>query len=974
MASSSFEADRQIVNLPPTWFEAGITLEQIRSCFAEAKEEIRIASGFFTIKGWGLIRRYTDGKRVYLLVGIDEPGEERARAFLVKEILHDLATGRDRDRRQSVQDLVEKMESGLLRMVDARATSHHAKLYIVDRSIAIVASANTTGRGFLDQKEAGGLYGPLLIERFIEQYPDSNITSDLIESLHQFIEVQVANYIHKFDEYFAIAKDITQELLDALKRWLELALPWEIYLKTILALEEVTDVKSSYTKTPVSYQQDMIAQTLRQIRQHGGSMLVASTGLGKTVVGVHVAIHLEAEDLIDKVIIICPNAVQSIWRREMRAASIYSEFFNLEILDKKSSDDAYALEDWEEINENINNHRWLLIFDESHKLRKRYPSNFKNKRYREEDKKERKAFTRIKKLVESGNVKVLLLTGSPYATEIDNINTQLLLLPHTNQSHALFPEFVDGHSWRISETDEFINDFPVGSQLTTPHVARYYGQADSKGVYIDFNGIKKYVPELILHSIYVPLPLENDIAQVINEGYFNLNTSHPIYRKNIETQVKTAWGSSPLAIQNALERTVDTPGGEKQFNFGKNQKSEFTRSKSERQEALQPIINQLSQLNYDVDLKLQTLVTLLIKHTNQEKVIIFCERLVTAFYLEEALHRLMPELKIFSTVIKSNQGVVDFDNEYVQKNSKDIEKAIEKFAPIANNAVGRHQKTYNIFIATDAYGVGVNMQDASIVINYDLAWTPIEPIQRAGRILRLWDSQRKVQVYTFIPTLTERSELRYELLNLKQRWQNLMERHGESQKIIDLPVLTDNTVEEIYMPNVASQKVVIESGSFKLDVADDKDVSPFFKHTAKLQLNRHYTQSINNDIISAKLYNGNNPLIYVLLKHNNKYYWPVYEPTSKRLHELTAIKLLDLIQCTQDIEVALVEPTLIEELSDDCISAWCRQHGVDEKEIVRECALYLKPEQEGNAAKEWLIPDKSSNIWMKREEVTTGKY
>lgn len=955
MVSSGFKSDKQMMNLPPTWFESRITLEQIRSCFSAGKEEIRIASGFFTIRGWGLIRKSTNGKRVYLLVGIDEPGEERARAVLVQEILHDLATGRDRDRRQSVKDLVEKMESGLLRMVDARATSHHGKLYIVDRSIAIVASANTTGRGFLEQKEAGGLYGPSLIERFIEQYGNPNITPALIEQLHQFIQMMVANYVCKFDEYFAIAIDITQELLDALKRWLQLASPWDVYLKTILALEEVTDVKSSYTKTPVSYQQDMIAQTLRQIRQHSGSMLVASTGLGKTVVGVHVAIHLEAEDLIDKVIVICPNAVRSIWKREMSAASIYSEFFNLEILDKKDSKEAHALEDWAEIEQNIKNSRWLLIFDESHKLRKRYPNKFKNRRYKEEDKKERKAFTRIKKLVDSGNVKVLLLTGSPYATEIDNINTQLLLLPHTNQSHALFPEFVDGRAWRISEIDEFINDFPVGSQLTTPHVARYYGKADSEeGVYIDFNGTKKYVPELILHSIYVPLPLENEIAQVINEGYFHLNTSHPIYRRNIETQVKVSWSSSPLAIQNTLERTIDTPGGEKQFPFAKNQTSEFARSKSERQTALLPIINQLTQLNYEQDWKLQTLITLLKKHTNQEKVIIFCERLITAFYLEQALNILMPDLRIFSTVIKNHQVVVDYDNEYTQKSQKLIEEAIEKFAPIANNAVEQHQETYNIFIATDAYGIGVNMQDASVVFNYDIAWTPIEPIQRAGRILRLWDSPRQVQVYTFIPTVTKSIDLEYELLNIKHRWQNLIERHGESQKIIDLPVLTDNTVEEIYMPNLAPQKVVIESGSFKLDVADDKDVSPFFKHTAKLQLNRHYAQAINNDIISAKLYNGHSPLIYVLLKHNDKYYWSVYEPTTKRLREPTAIKLLDLIQCTQDTEVAWVESELIEELSDDCISAWCNQHGVDDKEVVRECALYLKPQQEGDVAKDWL--------------------
>jgi hypothetical protein len=98
-------------NLPTAWFDAEITYQQICYCFSSGKHEIRIACGFFSVKGWGRIRRYTVGKRVDLLVGIDEPGREKARSALVKEILHDLATGIERNRREAVQDLVQKMES-----------------------------------------------------------------------------------------------------------------------------------------------------------------------------------------------------------------------------------------------------------------------------------------------------------------------------------------------------------------------------------------------------------------------------------------------------------------------------------------------------------------------------------------------------------------------------------------------------------------------------------------------------------------------------------------------------------------------------------------------------------------------------------------------------------------------------------------------------------------------------------------------
>lgn len=181
-----------------------------------------------------------------------------------------------------------------------------------------------------------------------------------------------------------------------------------------------------------------------------------------------------------------------------------------------------------------------------------------------------------------------------------------------------------------------------------------------------------------------------------------------------------------------------------------------------------------------------------------------------------------------------------------------------------------------------------------------------------------------------------------------------MERHGESRKLIDLPVLTTKTMQEIYMPDMASQRVVMESGNLRLDTADDQDVSPFYKHTAQLQLNRDYAKTINSDIISAKTYSGKTPLIYVLLKHNDEYYWPVYDPKLQQLRTPKPVRLLDLIVSTENTETALVDPTEIEELSDACIRAWCAEYGVSEQEIIRECALYLKPEHEEDNASSWL--------------------
>lgn len=939
--------------LPSTWFESRITLEQIRYCFSKGIREIRIASGFFTIKGYGLIRRYTKDKQVYLLVGIDEPGEERAKAALVKEIMCHLATGSDRDRRKSVIDLVSKIESGTINIVDARASSHHGKLYIVDDHTAINASANTTGRGFLEQIESGGLYSPEVVESFVSEYgtkPDIELTPAIIEALQEFVQSQVAGFIVKFDEYFNNASDITGHLLAALKRWLEQASPWDVYLKTLLALEQIEPVRTKYPKSPVSYQRDMIAQALRQFRDYSGSMLVASTGLGKTVMGTHIAIQLQAEELIDRVIVVAPKAVHKSWGREMRLASLNSLCFHYQTLDKEDASRDSGLEEWSEIIEEIasDTGRYLLILDESHTLRKRYPGKFANRRTRSR-REERKAFTRINHLVnnvgERGDkVKVLLLSGSPYATNIENLNTQLYLLPHTKQSTALFPEYDDeGKIWQIEESEEFI-ELPVVHKLTTPHVAKYYNESDrSDEPYITFGDSRGYFPNVTLHNMYFPLLFEEQISDLIERGYFDLDTTQ-VYRTNITFQIKLSWASSPLALREMLERVMDTPGGEKEFDFAERKSSEFVFSRSERRRVLKPIVEQLAALSYIDDPKIQHLLQIVERFCEGEKVIIFCERKATVYYLEQALQSLRSNLRTFSTV--KAPKVVKGVNSYDLKQTKEIEKAISLFAPVANNAEGRSEKTYDIFISTDAFGVGVNMQDACVVVNYDIAWTPIEPTQRAGRILRFWREPRKVHICTLVPILLQRNSINSELSEKTQRWVNLLDRENVSRQLIDLPVLTQQLSRNLTLAEWAGNSDrFIESGSLSLENDDeDKWVSSYYLHTRKLHSHREYVENLDSDLVSAMTYKGEKPLLYLLLKYQNQYYFLLYDPKKKNVSTPQPETLLNLIECCPETENAVVDLNEIEEKSDDCLKIWCERHDHIIDEITRECTLYLQPE------------------------------
>ena len=715
----------------------------------------------------------------------------------------------------------------------------------------------------------------------------------------------------------------------------------------MLAFEKINPPESSYSKKPASYQIDMIAQTLRQLKQYEGSMLVASTGLGKTVVAVNVAIQLREQNIISNVIVIGPKAVKNNWEDELWEAGLSYQYFIRQMFDKVDVSQDKNLDRFERVKDLAQQQKPLLIIDESQEFRNRYKPEIG---YSKKDRTQRLAFQRLRDFCRTGNLKVLLLTGSPYAKELENINNQLFLLPHTAPSQGLFPELMDdAGAWKVNDTEEFIK-LPVTSQLTTPYVAKYYAYSNEQGdKYIEIGENISYIPQVNLSTITFPLLVQEELSEAISRGYFNVKSRNPMFRYWCSRLVKVAWASSPLALESVLQCVLDTPNGKNSYNF---KKDSFLFSHSERKPVIKQIISRLKQ-QQKADPKLKGLLSIILdKREESEKMIIFCERRATVFYLYQALQEQIPELKIYHTIDQGNQ-----ENEYQTKETSKVEELIKQFAPIANKTKINPEQNIDIFISTDAYGVGINMQDASIVVNYDIAWTPISPVQRAGRILRFWHSPRTVKIYTFVPSLTEKIEsgvgLNLELIDIQRRWKNLIHRHGESKKLIDLPVLTTEQTEEIDLPENASQ-ITIESGQLNMDALADVDISPFYQHTANLQLHRGYAQTIPDDILSAKSFSGETPCLYLLLFYNLTYYTVLYYPDTEQVVEPNLVQLLDLIDCDEQTETAAVESDYIEILSNIAIEAWCNQHDFLPEEVERICTLYLQPEDDKKTLKEYL--------------------
>lgn len=58
---------------------------------------------------------------------------------------------------------------------------------------------------------------------------------------------------------------------------------------------------------------------------------------------------------------------------------------------------------------------------------------------------------------------------------------------------------------------------------------------------------------------------------------------------------------------------------------------------------------------------------------------------------------------------------------------------------------------FKVVIGTDAMGESLNLQAASVEINYEVPWSPVSYIQRVGRIWRLKQQQKDLYIHNFLP-------------------------------------------------------------------------------------------------------------------------------------------------------------------------------------------------------------------------------
>ena len=133
------------------------------------------------------------------------------------------------------------------------------------------------------------------------------------------------------------------------------------------------------------------------------------------------------------------------------------------------------------------------------------------------------------------------------------------------------------------------------------------------------------------------------------------------------------------------------------------------------------------------DKKLNSLEKLCTETHKNEKILVFTQFADTACYLSDQLK-------------KRNISAVAC----ATGDSENPTEIAHRFSPVSNNRKDVSEEI-RILISTDVLSEGQNLQDAHIIVNYDLPWAIIRLIQRAGRVDRIGQQASEIICYSFLP-------------------------------------------------------------------------------------------------------------------------------------------------------------------------------------------------------------------------------
>jgi len=705
--------------------------------------------------------------------------------------------------RVALQKLRQQLSSGLLRVKLFTRRPMHAKAYICHRDdtftpiIGYVGSSNLTFAGLKHQYELNvdvldGDAAKKLADWFVDRWEDRftvDITSELIEVIDESWASK--NSIDPYLVYLKVCYLISQEARDGL---VEYSLP------------------SSVQSQLLEFQVSAVKTLARRIVNRGGAMLGDVVGLGKTITSVAVALML-SEDYGYRTLVLCPKNLVDMWEQyldtyDLRGRVIpYSmatkELKNLKryqfvIVDESHTLRSNSRQDYLAIHEYIRANESKVLLLTATPYNKRYGdvANQLALFINDDDNLGISPMAAIKKnpkLIDQVDGKVSTLEAFRRSEEPEDwrrlMSEHLVrrtrsfirqnfsktdpengreFLTFSDGSRFYFPKRIAhplAHSFGPSDPGRQMAEDSTLDVIQSLLLPRYgltrYIDAGKEGTELEAKtlaDLQRASGQLIGftrtslykrlsscgHSFVVSLrrQLSRNLMYLyalehgksipvgsILEGMVELDTDDDVddadgTGSTPEAQYEELVRRSPKSIR-WLRSELFTP-----------QLASDLRLDSD---AISGLLEKFGEWKQEFDSKIDALYEMVATTHIGEKVLIFSEYKDTVEYVAQALRE---------------RGVESV--EAVSGATSSPTSLAQRFSPNSNNRLFAREELsiedpIRVLVSTDVLSEGQNLQDAHIVVMYDLPWAIIRLIQRAGRIDRVGQTSEEVLVYSFLP-------------------------------------------------------------------------------------------------------------------------------------------------------------------------------------------------------------------------------
>ena len=233
----------------------------------------------------------------------------------------------------------------------------------------------------------------------------------------------------------------------------------------------------------------------------------------------------------------------------------------------------------------------------------------------------------------------------------------------------------------------------------------------------------------------------------------------------------------------------------------------------------------IDQITPTEDKKLQTLYRLIDEkmahpiNEGNKKLIIFSAFATTTNYLYKHISQyVLDKYGLHTAQISGTKG---FETT-LKTNHRDLNSLLTYFSPQSkdrNLLFPDDQREIDVLIATDVISEGQNLQDADMMVNYDIHWNPVRIIQRFGRVDRIGSKNKFIQLVNFWPNI----ELD-EYIDLKSRVESRMKisvlTSTADDNVLSSEEIEDNNYRKKQLERLRNEVVDLEEMSEGISIMD----------------------------------------------------------------------------------------------------------------------------------------------------------